>query len=89
MAVETAMNTVIAVELLKGRACPWPRIESASHIISTGSVRPLEDAFRIAQSDLVHWLNEDYGLDTLDAYQLVTQAVLSPWRMSATPTTPQ
>ncbi len=78
VAVETAMNTVIAVELLKGRACPWPRIESASHIISTGSVRPLEDAFRIAQSDLVHWLNEDYGLDTLDAYQLVTQAVLSP-----------
>jgi len=78
VAVETAMNTVIAVELLKDRPCPWPRIESESHIISTGSVRPLEDAFRIAQADLVHWLAEDYGLETLDAYQLVTQAVLSP-----------
>ncbi|HEY6537463.1 MAG TPA: acetamidase/formamidase family protein [Candidatus Dormibacteraeota bacterium] len=78
VAVECAMNTVIAVELIKGRACPWPRIETDDHIISTGSVRPLEDAFRIAQSDLVHWLEEDYGLERLDAYQLVTQAVLAP-----------
>jgi hypothetical protein len=46
--------------------------------MSAGSVRPLEDAFRIAQSDLVHWLGEDYGLEQMDAYQLVTQAVLAP-----------
>ncbi|MHB8331577.1 MAG: acetamidase/formamidase family protein [Candidatus Dormibacteria bacterium] len=78
VAVETAMNSVIAVELIKGRPCPWPRIESETHIMSTGSARPLEDAFRIAQSDLVHWLGEDYGLETMDAYQLVTQAVLAP-----------
>jgi acetamidase/formamidase len=78
VAVETAMNTVLAIELIKGRPCPWPRLESETHIISTGSVRPLEDAFRIAQSDLVHWLVEDYGLEAMDAYQLVTQAVLAP-----------
>ncbi len=78
VAVECAMNTVIAVDLIKGRPCPWPRLESDSHILSTGSVRPLEDAFRIAQADMVHWLGEDYGLETLDAYQLVTQGVLSP-----------
>lgn len=78
VAVETAMNSVIAVELIKGRSCPWPRIESADYIMSAGSVRPLEDAFRIAQTDLVHWLGEDYGLEQMDAYQLVTQAVLAP-----------
>ena len=78
VAVECAMNTVIAVDLIKGRPCPWPRLESATHIMSAGSARPLEDAFRIAQADLVHWLVEDYGLEALDAYQLVTQAVLSP-----------
>lgn len=78
VAVETAMNTVLAIELIKGRPCPWPRLESETHIMSTGSVRPLEDAFRIAQSDLVHWLGEDYGLEAMDAYQLVTQAVLAP-----------
>ena len=78
VAVETAMNTVLAVDLVKGRPCAWPRLESASHIMSAGSARPLEDAFRIAQLDLVQWLESDYGLDPLDAYQLVTQAVESP-----------
>jgi hypothetical protein len=46
--------------------------------MSAGSARPLEDAFRIAQLDLVQWLGSGYGLDPLDAYQLVTQAVESP-----------
>jgi len=78
VAVETAMNTVLAVDLVKGRPSAWPRLESASHIMSAGSARPLEDAFRIAQLDLIQWLGSDYGLDLLDAYQLVTQAVESP-----------
>jgi hypothetical protein len=46
--------------------------------MTAGSARPLEDAFRIAQLDLVQWLGTDYGLDPLDAYQLITQAVESP-----------
>jgi acetamidase/formamidase len=78
VAVECAMNTVVAVDLIKGVPCPWPRLENGSHIMSTGSARPLEDAFRIAQLDLVQWLGTDYGLDPLDAYQLITQAVESP-----------
>jgi acetamidase/formamidase len=78
VAVETAMNTVIAVDLIKDVPCPWPRLESDTHIMSAGSARPLEDAFRIAQHDLVRWLEAGYGLDPLDAYQLVTQAVESP-----------
>lgn len=88
VAVECAMNTVVLVELLKGVATPWPRIESDTHLISTGSARPLEDAFRISQLDLVQWLARDYGLSELDAYQLISQAGEARWRMSATPTTP-
>ncbi|HET6636047.1 MAG TPA: acetamidase/formamidase family protein [Streptomyces sp.] len=78
VAVETAMHSVVIVELLKGVPTPWPRIESDSHLISTGSARPLEDAFRIAQLDLVQWLARDYGFSELDAYQFLTQAVESP-----------
>ena len=43
-----------------------------------GLGRPLEDAFRIAHADLVTWTAELTGLDTLDAYQLITQAGESP-----------
>jgi acetamidase/formamidase len=78
VAVEAAMDTTVIVDVLKGVPTPWPRIESDDHLMSTGSARPLEDAFRIAQHDLVTWVGEECGLDPLDAYQLVTQACESP-----------
>jgi acetamidase/formamidase len=78
VAVETAMNSVVIVDLIKGRPTPWPRLESDTHIMSTGSARPLEDAFRIAQLDLVQWVAGERGLSELDAYQLLSQTVESP-----------
>ncbi|GAA3645453.1 acetamidase/formamidase family protein [Nocardioides ginsengisoli] len=78
VAVECAMNTVVIVDLIKGVPTPWPRMESDTHLMSAGSARPLEDAFRIAQLDLLSWVVADHGLSELDAYQLLTQAVESP-----------
>jgi acetamidase/formamidase len=83
VAVECAMNTVLIVDLIKGDGSglpvtPWPRLENDGYIMSAGSARPLEDAFRIAQHDMVTWVAQLCSLDTLDAYQFVTQAVESP-----------
>lgn len=78
VAVETAMNTVVVVDLIKGVPTPWPRLESDTHLMSTGSARPLEDAFRIAQLDLVQWVARDHSLSEMDAYQLLSQIVQSP-----------
>jgi len=78
VAVECAMNTVLVVDLVKGVATPWPRLESDTHIMSTGSARPLEDAFRIAQADLVQWVSELTGLSMLDSYQFISQSVEAP-----------
>lgn len=78
VAVECAMNTVVVVDLLRGVPCPWPRLESPEFLMSTGSARPLEDAFRIASADMVSWVSSLTGMSALDAYQLVTQASLAP-----------
>ena len=78
VAVEAAMDTTVIVDVIKGVPTPWPRLESDDHLMSAGSARPLEDAFRIAQHDLVTWIGDECGLDRLDAYQLVTQACESP-----------
>jgi acetamidase/formamidase len=78
VAVEAAMDTVLIVDLIKGVPTPWPRLESDDHLMSAGSARPLEDAFRIAQHDLITWIADECGLDPLDGYQLVTQACESP-----------
>ena len=66
------------VELVKRRLTPWPRLEDDTHIMSTGSARPLEDAFRIAHGDMVGWLVEEFAMEKLDAYQLLTQISESP-----------
>jgi acetamidase/formamidase len=78
VAVETAMDTVFVVDLIKGVETPWPRLESDDFVMSAGSARPLDDAFRIGQHDMVTWVAEGLGLSALDAYQLVTQTVLAP-----------
>jgi acetamidase/formamidase len=77
-AVEGPMITTLIVDLLKGRAPATPRLETDDLLISVGSGRPLEDAWRIAQHDLAHWLTELLGLHPLDAYQLLSQIVRAP-----------
>jgi len=78
VAVEGAMDTVLIVDVVKGVPTPWPRLENDAYIMSTGSARPLEDAFRISQVDLTQWIGAEFGLDPMDGYQLVSQAAESP-----------
>jgi amidase len=78
VAVESAMDTVVIVDLIKNAITPWPRLENDGYVMSTGSARPLEDAFRISQVDIVSWLASSFGIDQLDAYQLVTQVAETP-----------
>jgi len=79
VAVECAMDTVLELDLVKGAPpTAWPRLEDDEFIMTTGSTRPLEDAFRIAHSELVGWVKELTGLSAMDAYQLVSQTALTP-----------
>jgi acetamidase/formamidase len=78
VAVEGAMDTLLVVDLIKDRYCDWPRLEDDESIMVAGSYRPLEDAFRIAHTQLIGWISAESGLSLMDAYQLVTQASRSP-----------
>ena len=78
VAVEGAMDTVLTVALIKGVYCEWPRLEDDEAIMVAGSYRPLEDAFRIAHTQLIRWISAETGLSVMDTYQLVTQASRSP-----------
>ena len=72
------MDTVAIVDVIKGNPTPWPRLESDDYIMTTGSTKPLEDAFRIAHTQMVHWVSELTGQSVLDAYQFVSQTALTP-----------
>jgi acetamidase/formamidase len=77
-AVEGAMTTTLIVELVKGAAPGWPRIEDDTHIMAVGSSRPMEDSWRIGNAELVHWVSELCGLHPMDAYQLCSQIAEVP-----------
>jgi acetamidase/formamidase len=77
-AVEGAMTSTVIVDLVKGGAPGWPRIEDDTHWMTIGSSRPLEDAWRIGNADLVHWVSELYGLHPMDSYQLLSQVTEVP-----------
>jgi amidase len=72
--LETTMDVTFEFGVIKGQKIAWPRLEDAEHLMVAGSARPLIDAFRIAQVELIDWLVADYGFDRTEAYQIVSQA---------------
>jgi len=72
-AVEFGSTTTIRVDLIKGWDLQWPRLETRELIMSIGSARPLEDATRIAYTDLALWMEKEYGYDRWDAYMMLSQ----------------
>ncbi|HEY7790674.1 MAG TPA: acetamidase/formamidase family protein [Vicinamibacterales bacterium] len=73
-AIEVPLRARVQVRVIKGQAIHWPRVESDQAIMAVGAYRPLDDALRIAFTELVQWIHNDYGLSDLDAYQLLSQA---------------
>ena len=73
--------------LIKGGAPVWPRIEDDTHWMTVGSSRPMEDSWRIANAELVHWVSQLYGLHPMDAYQAVPRSRRCRSPTSSTPTT--
>ena len=69
--IEVPLRARVQVDLIKGKAIRWPRFESDRMLMTVGAYRPLDDALRIAFTELVHWLHDDYAISELDAYELL------------------
>ena len=72
-AIEVPMRVRLQVDVVKGKHTGWPRFENEKEIMAAGIYRPVDDALRIAFSELVSWIHADYGLSELDAYELLSE----------------
>jgi len=72
-AIEVPLQARVELGVIKGRRIEWPQFENDDAIMTVGAYRPLDDAFRIAFTELVHWIHNDYGLSELDAYELLSK----------------
>jgi len=72
-AIEVPLRSRVQVQVIKGQKINWPRFENNDYIMTVGAYRPLDDALRIAFTELVGWIHNDYGLSEMDAYELLSE----------------
>jgi acetamidase/formamidase len=77
MGIECGMKKVqFTVWVEKGRKIRWPRGENEDFIFTIGAAEPpLEQSLRHATTEMVRWLQEDYGLDKRSAGILLGMCV--------------
>ncbi|HZQ68307.1 MAG TPA: acetamidase/formamidase family protein [Terriglobales bacterium] len=72
-AIEVALKVRVQVDVVKHRKIAWPRFENDQVIMTVGAYRPLDDCLRIAFTELIGWMQQDYGLSEMDAYELLSK----------------
>ena len=73
--IEISMDVRVTLRLLKGKTIHWPRAENDEWIMAVGNARPLDQATQHATTEMLRWLQDDYGLDALGANLLLAQCV--------------
>jgi acetamidase/formamidase len=72
-AIEVPLRARLRLDLIKGQKINWPRFENDQAIMTVGAYRPLDDSLRIAFTELVAWIHNDYGLSEFDTYELLSK----------------
>ena len=73
--IEVSFDVQFTVQLYKGKKINWPRAENDEHIMTVGNARPLDQALQHATTEMIRWLQEDFGLDELGTHILLGQCV--------------
>lgn len=75
-AVEMPSITTLKVEVIKNRQpISWPRLESKEDffvIVSTETGRSFEEAMRVGFLQLTLWIEEEFGIERWQAFELLT-----------------
>jgi amidase len=73
--IEISMDVRFTVRVVKNNPIGWPRGEDGDWIFTVGNARPLDQATQHATTEMLRWLQQDYGLDALGANLLLAQCV--------------
>ncbi|RIK46352.1 MAG: acetamidase [Chloroflexi bacterium] len=73
--IEISFKVQFTVHVRKGKAIGWPRGEDADYIFTCGNARPLDQCVQHATTEMIRWLQSDYGLDPVGAQILMGQTV--------------
>ena len=70
--VESAAEVTLRIDTLPGGKFSWPRVETKDAWITITSASSVNQASRLAVSEMIRWLEQEKGLDFETAYTLVS-----------------
>jgi acetamidase/formamidase len=73
--IEVPFDVRFTVDLVKDSSVSWPRAVDATWLMAVGNARPLDQCVQHATTEMLTWLQRDFGLDARTAHQLLGQAV--------------
>jgi acetamidase/formamidase len=73
--IEISMDVQVTFKVLKGKWSGWPRGENDEYIFTVGNARPLDQCVQHATTEMLKWLQDDYGFDPLAANVMLGQCV--------------
>ncbi len=73
--IEVSFDVQFTVQLLNEKRIGWPRAENEEYIMTAGNARPLDQALQHATTEMIRWLQQDFGLDAYGAHILLGQCV--------------
>ena len=73
--VEISFDVRFTVDLIKGSSARWPRAQDDTWLMAVGNARPLDQCVQHATTEMLNWLQADFGLEARTAHQLLGQAV--------------
>ena len=73
--LETSLDVILTVELIKGRSLGQPWSEDAQFVMVSGVDNTLDEALKMATSGLARWIKERYGLDDSEVASVLGASV--------------
>jgi amidase len=73
--IEISFEVQFTVNVIKGKKIYWPRGENGAYIFTVGNARPLDQAVQHATTEMLRFLQEDYGLTVREAGLLISYCV--------------
>ena len=73
--IEISMTATVTLSVVKGKTIGWPRAENDEFIFTVGNARPLDQCLQHATTEMLRWLEQDYGHDSISANLLLSQCV--------------
>jgi amidase len=75
-ALETSMDIEFTVDVVAGGAPGNPRMENADYLMASGIAGSVDESLRGATTNLVRWLEKDYGLNAAEVSSVLGTAMV-------------